>query len=251
MIKKLLLISTIFLLFGCTNEKLNNNYDKTGSVEEKASIPSSVSTKENYNQTSTTTTTTTTTTSSKPTTTVKSTTTTTKASNNQTTSTTKKVTTKTTSVVTKQANTTKPTTTTSTTTTKTTTTTKALTTKEVYNAMIALKSKYPDGTPWTNDNSYSWKGGIYNIGYGCAGFAFMVSDAAFGSRKATKHTNFDNIKVGDIIRMYNNTHSVIVLAIDNETYTIAEGNMNNSVLWGRKISLSSIKSTGTYVLTRW
>lgn len=150
--------------------------------------------------------------------------------------------------------TTKKTTSTTTTTTAnstTTTTQKPLTTSEVYSAMIALKDKYPTGTPWDNSNSYSWKGGYYSTGYGCAGFAFMVSDAAFGSRKAKKHTNFDNIKVGDILRIYDDSHSVIVLSISGDTYTIAEGNLNNAVYWGRKLSLSDIKKTGSYVLTRW
>ena len=41
----------------------------------------------------------------------------------------------------------------------------------VYNAMIALKQKYPEGKKWTNDNYYGWKGGIYSgkVVFECAG----------------------------------------------------------------------------------
>ena len=54
----------------------------------------------------------------------------------------------------------------------------------VRNAMLALKASYPEGTPYTNNNYYAWHGGLYSGGYGCAGFAFMLSDAAFGTLPA-------------------------------------------------------------------
>ncbi|MDE6312354.1 MAG: Ig-like domain-containing protein [Lachnospiraceae bacterium] len=126
-----------------------------------------------------------------------------------------------------------------------------LTPKKVYASIIAMKSKYPEGMPWTNDNFYAWKGGIYYGGYGCAGFAFAMSDAAFGELPAKKHTDFSKIRVGDILRINNDTHSVIILAIDGDTLTIAEGNFNSSIHWGRKLSISESKSSWTYVLTRY
>ncbi len=132
-----------------------------------------------------------------------------------------------------------------------TTTEKVKTVAEVKAAMESLKSKYPDGTPWTNDNIYTWKGGIYSSGRGCAAFAFMLSDAAFGNRKAKKHTDFNNIKVGDIVRYLTDQHSVIVLEVKGDTFTVAEGNINSSILWGRKITRDEFKATGTYILTRW
>ncbi len=123
--------------------------------------------------------------------------------------------------------------------------------KRVYADMIAMKSKYPEGMKWTNDNYYAWKGGIYSGGYGCAGFAFAISDAAFGSLPARQHTNFSSIRVGDIVRMNNNSHSVIVLEIKENGVVVAEGNYNSSIHWGREISFSSIRNTGTYVMTRY
>lgn len=148
--------------------------------------------------------------------------------------------------------------TTTTTSKKTTTTTKnSLTEKEVYNKIIALKSKYPNGTPWSNDKCYNWKGGYITTGCGCAGFAFTLSDAAFGSRKATKHTDISKIRVGDVLRVNGNTHSVIVLSVDSSGVTVAEGNMTivgvfeNGVYWGRKISSSELKTSVDYILTRW
>lgn len=150
---------------------------------------------------------------------------------------------------------------TSTTTKKTTTTTttikSTLTEKDVYNKMIAFKSKYPNGTPWDNSKCYKWKGGFFDEGCGCAGFAFMLSDAAFGSAKAKKHTDVSKIRVGDILRLYNDTHSVIVLEVNSTGVTVAEGNMTivgsfeNGVYWGRKITSSELKKDVNFIYTRW
>lgn len=123
--------------------------------------------------------------------------------------------------------------------------------EQVYAKMIALKKKYPEGMPWTNADFYAWKGGIYSGGYGCAGFAFILSDAAFGDLPARTHKNFSKIKVGDILRINNDTHSVIVLEVRASSVIVAEGNYNSSIHWGREISLSDIRKTGTYVMTRY
>lgn len=131
------------------------------------------------------------------------------------------------------------------------TTESTLTAALVYSAIIAKKAAYPEGTKWTNDNFYAWKGGIYSGGYGCAGFAFMLSDAAFGKLPAKKLTSFSNIRVGDILRVDNDNHSVIVLEVKSSSVIVAEGNYNSSVHWGREIKLSEIKATGSYVLTRY
>lgn len=122
---------------------------------------------------------------------------------------------------------------------------------KVYAAMAALKKDYPEGTPWTNDNYYAWKGGIYSGGYGCAGFAFMLSDAAFGSLPARQHKDFSKIRVGDIVRMDYDAHSVIALKVKADSVIVAEGNYNSSVHWEREISLDEIRKTGTYVMTRY
>ena len=123
--------------------------------------------------------------------------------------------------------------------------------KQIYESMIALKSEYPEGMPWTNDNYYGWNGGIYSGGYGCAGFAFLLSDAAFGSLKAYRHEDFSEIRVGDILRINNDTHSVIILEITEDSIVIAEGNYNYSIHWGRIISKDRLEQIGDYVLTRY
>lgn len=121
----------------------------------------------------------------------------------------------------------------------------------VYNAMISLKDEYPEGMRWTNDDFYRWNGGIYYGGYGCAAFAFILSDAAFGELPARIHYEMSNIRVGDILRINNDTHSVVVLEINSDGIVIAEGNYNSSIHWGRKISFKKLESSLDYVMTRY
>ncbi len=133
-----------------------------------------------------------------------------------------------------------------------TTTETELSELEVYKAIMNMQSEYPEGMEWTNDNSYSWNGGIYSGGHGCAGFAFLLSDAAFGDLPARKYTQYDpsTIKVGDIIRIDNDGHSVIVLTVDEEGVTVAEGNYNRSIHWGRSITHEQLMDAD-YIITRY
>lgn len=110
----------------------------------------------------------------------------------------------------------------------------------VYEKIIAKKTEYPEGMSWTNDNFYAWNGGIYYGGYGCAGFAFLLSDAAFGTLPARIHYDLSKVKVGDILRINNDSHSVIALEVHEDYLIIAEGNYNSSIHWGRKIPFSQI-----------
>lgn len=130
-------------------------------------------------------------------------------------------------------------------------TTRVPTEQEAYEAMIALKEQYPEGTPWTLANRYNWKGGITTGSGGCTAFAFMLSDAAFGDLPARKIYNFDEIHVGDILRVNNDTHTVIVLEVHDTYVIIAEGNYTSSVHWGRKITFRSLNENGTYMMTRY
>ena len=116
----------------------------------------------------------------------------------------------------------------------------------VYNAIISLKEEYPQGRSWNNDDQYVWNREIaIGLGYGqytgrgCVAFAMIASDAAFGNIPAYNFTDMSKIRVGDILRINNNTHSVIVLKVIGATsFTIAEGNYNSAINWERDIDLT-------------
>ncbi len=133
--------------------------------------------------------------------------------------------------------------------------------QEVYEAMIALQSKFPEGMHWTDASSgtYTWNGGrgenneIAAMGTGCVSFAFQLSDAAFGTLPARmlqeNQFKFEDIKVGDILRITYG-HSVIVLQINDDSMVIAEGNYNKSIHWGRVVTKSEVEQS-VHVLTRY
>ena len=124
--------------------------------------------------------------------------------------------------------------------------------QKVLKKILKQKKKYPDGTPWDNSVCYSWKALGYNLtGCGCVAFACKMSDAGFGKKKKAKEImdpSPKKIRIGDILRLNGDTHSVIVIGRKGKYFTIAEGNMNNAVYWGRKISK---KQPIDYVWTRW
>ena len=123
----------------------------------------------------------------------------------------------------------------------------------LYEKMIDKQKEYPEGMSWTNDNYYAWKGGIYSGGSGCAGFAFMLSDVCFGDIKANKLEPCPSAyKVGDVVRINNNSHYVIILKIDlnTNTITVAEGNFNYSIHWGRTFTVQDLTNVCNHVLRR-
>lgn len=123
--------------------------------------------------------------------------------------------------------------------------------ERVYRDIKAMEEKYPEGMKWNNDNYYRWKGGMFSGGGGCAAFAFLLSDEAFEDLPAREYTDYTKIRVGDIVRMNKDTHSVVVLEVHSDKLVVAEGNYNDSVHWGREISNSELEKEFNYALTRY
>lgn len=124
--------------------------------------------------------------------------------------------------------------------------------EEVYEAMMAMKTDYPEGTRYTDSEYYEWHGGYYSRGYGCAGFAFMLSDAAFGTLpvRFVYNISIKSVHVGDILRVNNNSHSVIVTEVHDDYVVLAEGNYNSSVHWGRTMTAAQV-AKADFMLTRY
>lgn len=126
--------------------------------------------------------------------------------------------------------------------------------QEVYDILISFMPAYPEGMTFTNSELYKSEKlfpDIYYTGKGCAAFATELSDAAFGEWPGRITFDFSNIRVGDIIRLADDQHSVIVLEVDGDTVTIAEANYNGTVHWGRTLSLSDAATEWNYMITRY
>lgn len=128
--------------------------------------------------------------------------------------------------------------------------TSKVTERSVYAILKSLRSTYPEGKKVTN-TSYFYFSPEFGNGVGCYGFAAKLSDTVFGTEKAYKtHSSFSRIKVGDNIRI-GGYHSVIVLTKKKNYITVVEGNYNGMVHWNRKITSSSLTSSGFKVYTRY
>lgn len=124
----------------------------------------------------------------------------------------------------------------------------------VHDRLLALAVEYPEGRSLNNSNySYTWRNKLGYSAYtgrGCAGFAFMASDAAFGEDAPVYQTyDLSKVKTGDILRINNNSHSVVVLDVYSDRVIICEGNYNSSVHWGRTLYFSDIQLD--YIFTRY
>ena len=144
---------------------------------------------------------------------------------------------------------------------------------QAYAAMIALKEQdaYKEGTTWTDYEPYSdskgyyrWNGGTLDgkniAAVGCVAFAFILSDTAFGSLPnrmyAAGEFSYEDIKVGDILRVNNDTHTVIVLEVCDVGVVVAEGNISmgdhqGKVHWGRTISKEEVMGSTSHYITRY
>ena len=129
--------------------------------------------------------------------------------------------------------------------------------QEVYEILIAFRDRdgYKEGTVWTNEThpNYKWNGGtaggIANIGAGCVAFAYQLSDAAFGNLPARMYSSvkLSEVKPGDILRVNNDAHTVIVLQVNNAGVVVAEGNVNGKVHWGRGMSADEVEAASHYI----
>ncbi len=139
--------------------------------------------------------------------------------------------------------------------------------QDAYDAMTALKEDYPEGMKWTNfepygskgelGDAYTWNGGaVYGAksAVGCMAFVFILSDEAFGNLPARVMEKgsftFADVKAGDILRINNNSHSVIVLRKSTGGVTVAEANYNSSVHWGRSLSAAAVEKAD-FIITRY
>lgn len=117
--------------------------------------------------------------------------------------------------------------------------------------IYGLQGSYPEGMRWTNDNYYS-SDALYRGGYGCEGFGLICSDAVFGDLPLSgEHSDFDEIRVGDLVRINHDTHTVVVLEKHEDSIVVVEGNFNSSIHWGREITYQSLIDGGFSVRTRY
>lgn len=117
-----------------------------------------------------------------------------------------------------------------------------LTQDEINAVFDAYKVEYPQGTRWNNDNSY-YSSAMRITGYGCAGWAFMLSDSIFGTQPRYEITR-DELRAGDF--WHTGTHFGVVMEVKGNNYLCTEGNFNSSIYWDYSRGTSYLTEKVTY-----
>ena len=131
--------------------------------------------------------------------------------------------------------------------------------KKIYNKIIAMKAKYPEGSRYDESNTYK--------GYSaCQAFAYLMSDTAFGKDKPYyRHYDFGALRTGDIIYQVpgsklsdgsytTTTHALVVLKADyrKDELVLCEGNYMGKAHWGSTYSISEFAlGAGASVTSRY
>lgn len=127
---------------------------------------------------------------------------------------------------------------------------KKVTKAQAKKALLKLKPSFPDGKKWSNANYYYWTGAHLHC-YGCSAFAAKLGDKVFGRwAPVTRREGFARIYPGDFLRI-GGTHTVLVLSKGKDFVTVAEGNWNKKIRWGRKITFGELREKGFYTMSRY
>lgn len=117
--------------------------------------------------------------------------------------------------------------------------------------LYGILDTYPEGSRWDIDSSYTSE--PLKMAYsGCAGFALYCSDLIFGDLPITDvHSDFDRIKVGDMVRDEAGRHTVMVLEKQENSIIVVEGNYNGTVHWYREMYRTDPEFYNFTVTTRY
>lgn len=133
-------------------------------------------------------------------------------------------------------------------------------------AMLAEAEKgMPSGTKWDTSSFYNYGTRAftgYGNAYACSAFAGALSDYIFGKdAPVTKHQNFGDIKVGDIIDFNDSStgygHAVLVIGLHPTTMDsllLTNGNVSGEVEWNRYNYIdnwSNTRKAESYVYSRY
>lgn len=129
---------------------------------------------------------------------------------------------------------------------------KEITEDNVREIINSLRSSYPEGMRWTNEDNHYTSQPLYFKGHGCSAFAFMVSDTVFGDLPLTAvHSNFDKLRAGDILRTRDDSHSVVVLEKRPDSVIVTEGNYSKTIHWDREITRQELEEQSFFARTRY
>lgn len=139
-----------------------------------------------------------------------------------------------------------------------------------------LQQKFPDGKYWNHldgeeDNPDGWTEtpcdhSVSNpcdtcntfidwttrwSGQQCFGFAMKVNYDIYGSTFTgwKQDSDIATLKAGDVVRIYNDSHSIVIQSVDGDAVTFAECNTEGpcQISWNETTTVAALKKNLTYV----
>ena len=141
-------------------------------------------------------------------------------------------------------------------------------TEENIKALLAkFEETMPEGSPWyggTPDQSnYFYSSPKFGTGGGCNSYAYAISDALFDEQAPmTKHQNFDQLKVGDVIWVKNSQngydHVIVITSLTSNRegqFSATGAGGTRGVLWAEHGKFTTLTlpevASGTYIYSRY
>lgn len=129
----------------------------------------------------------------------------------------------------------------------------------------SARESMPEGIRWDTDSFYNYNSPKLFSGPACSSFACGLSDYIFGEdAPVTKHQNFDQLKVGDVVWMKNSTtgysHAFVITSLTNpyygsDYYSACDGNSGGEVSWSSQGKYTTFDkpevASVTYVYSRY
>ncbi|WP_297870734.1 S-layer homology domain-containing protein [uncultured Oscillibacter sp.] len=129
----------------------------------------------------------------------------------------------------------------------------------------SARESMPEGIRWDTDSFYNYNSPKLFSGPACSSFACGLSDYIFGEdAPVTKHQNFDQLKVGDVVWMKNSTtgysHAFVITSLTNpyygsDYYSACDGNSGGEVSWSSQGKYTTFDkpevASGTYIYSRY
>ena len=145
---------------------------------------------------------------------------------------------------------------------------KPITEENIKELLAKFEETMPEGSPWYDlslDNGKSfYSSPKFTSGGGCNSFAAAISDALFcDEAPMTRHQNFDDLKVGDVVWVNNSengrSHAVVITSLTNswgpDCYSACGAGGDVGVgwdEWGRFAAFDKPETaSGTYIYSRY
>lgn len=116
---------------------------------------------------------------------------------------------------------------------------KPITEENIKEMLAKFEETMPTGTKW--DESYTYASRAFGSVHACSAFGAAISDSLFGKgAPVTRHQNFDQLKVGDVVWMKNTAngyyHAFVISSLTNPYYgagyySSCSGNVSGKVSW--------------------